>query len=383
MIDEKAWISVRGRHRHTGYDMKIAFLNDTVSWYHWGCTGTSMGIRSQLEEFDCDVTFIPVHSTYGFKPVPRSLTDFDDLEFFRQTIHSNGPVFDQLASADLVMVNGEGTIHHLTQPSVILLYIAYVTRKYLNKPVQIINHSPYPVANPQLQELTNHIYAGVYKTLDFAGIREHISQSHMGKLGIQSTLTFDCLPLSLEEEGLLLPKHEKENYIVISNSVSFPRERVEDLVGVLKALSKTGLEPVILTGAKSHPALDEQNFLAWLDEYRNELSWRIVSPDNLVAWYRYIAGARLLISGRFHHSIAAYFQNTPFVLMASNTPKNVALSETLMTDKPIDYSDEKFAESLLGSALEKLDTAYSSDQDLVFNLIERAKLNFSKARKLL
>lgn len=339
-----------------------------------------MGIRSQLNELDCKVDYIPIRLTYGFKPVPTSLADFDDPDFFKKTVHFNQFIFDQIASAGLVIINGEGTIHHLTQPSVILLYLAYASRKYLNKPVQIINHSPYPLATSQQQDLTNHVYAGVYHTLDFVGIREHISQTYMNNLGIHSTLTFDCLPLSLDEEGLLIPDHEKENYIVLANSVSFPKERVADLVDTLEILSRMGLEIIILTGAKSDPALDEQSFLTWLSQYRKSSSWKIVTPDNLLAWYKCIANARLLISGRFHHSIAAYFQNTPFVLMASNTPKNIALTETLMIDKPVEYSNKRFTEFLLKSARKYLDKTFTSNQDLVFGLIERAKLNFSKIK---
>ncbi len=94
-----------------------------------------MGIRGQLNRINCEVVFSPIQSTYGFNPIPTSPTDFDSLVFFKQMARSNEALLNQLAAADLVIINGEGTIHHLTRPSVILLYIAYVTRKYINKPV--------------------------------------------------------------------------------------------------------------------------------------------------------------------------------------------------------------------------------------------------------
>ena len=68
--------------------------------------------------------------------------------------------------------------------------------------------------------------------------------------------------------------------------------------------------------------------------------------------------------------------------MASNTPKNTALTETFMNENPIGYSDEMFSESLLKLVRKNLDRRFSSDQDLVSKLLKRARLNFSKVEAL-
>ena len=47
------------------------------------------------------------------------------------------------------------------------------------------------------------------------------------------------------------------------------------------------------------------------------------------AWLSAIPSARLLVSGRFHYSIAAAWLGTPFIALDSNTPKMDGLMQTL------------------------------------------------------
>ena len=63
-----------------------------------------------------------------------------------------------------------------TSKVISLLYIAYVSKRFLRKNVQIINHSSSPISDRKNSKLVNTIYKGVYKTMDFIAIREHISQ---------------------------------------------------------------------------------------------------------------------------------------------------------------------------------------------------------------
>jgi polysaccharide pyruvyl transferase WcaK-like protein len=46
-------------------------------------------------------------------------------------------------------------------------------------------------------------------------------------------------------------------------------------------------------------------------------------------WLSAIASARLLVSGRFHYSIAAAWLGTPFLALDSNTPKMAGLMQVL------------------------------------------------------
>ena len=32
--------------------MKVLIINDTTDWYHFGCTGTSLALKSEIEKLD-------------------------------------------------------------------------------------------------------------------------------------------------------------------------------------------------------------------------------------------------------------------------------------------------------------------------------------------
>ena len=82
-----------------------------------------------------------------------------------------------LQNHDIIIINGEGTIHDNRKAAIILLYIAYIAKINLHKYVEILNHSVYPKdnlsINNELLILTENdqdtlrIYELVYKTIDF------------------------------------------------------------------------------------------------------------------------------------------------------------------------------------------------------------------------
>ncbi len=61
----------------------IVLLNDTYSWYNWGCTGTSMAIRNMIRATGVSLTCVPIKYTYTLKNGPESLADFDSPEGVR------------------------------------------------------------------------------------------------------------------------------------------------------------------------------------------------------------------------------------------------------------------------------------------------------------
>src|SRR5277367_3574698 len=123
---------------------RIAFFNDTSEWYHWGCTGTSVAIKEALAARGHSVFSVPISLLYECGPLPKSMEDFDSPEFFRQFFKANMLVAAAVLHNDVVLINGEGSLHGLSRISVALLYIAYASKKFCHKNVQIINHSCYP-----------------------------------------------------------------------------------------------------------------------------------------------------------------------------------------------------------------------------------------------
>ena len=82
------------------------------------------------------------------------------------------------------------------------------------------------------------------------------------------------------------------------------------------------------------------------------------------------------MSGRFHHSIAAAYLGTPFVLCASNTPKNNALLEELGLSKPLSYDEPELGAAMIDRSERVIDTTMVDDERLAA-LAARSELNFT------
>ena len=91
---------------------KVVLLNDTYAWYHWGCTATSSAIRKRIRQLGFQLISVPINSSYGFRSLPTRIDQFDDFTFFQQACLENQELFGTISEADVVVINGEGTMHH-------------------------------------------------------------------------------------------------------------------------------------------------------------------------------------------------------------------------------------------------------------------------------
>ena len=357
--------------------MKTIILNDTYNWYHWGCNATSKVISNELKKRGCDLTYIPINVTYSFLSPPQSINHFDDEVFFKNAVKDNTNLFEKIFNNELIIVNGEGTLHRLSRQVISLLYIAYVSKKFLRKNVQIINHSSYPIASKENSKLVETIYKGVYNTMDFIAIREHISQQLLSNIGIKSTLSFDCLPYAAFqfeknfEDSIL----SKRKYILLSGGVNLPRDKIKELDKTLLELNEDGYETLFLTGAPNFPANDEKKFIEEIFKSNLRSKIEIIKCQTLFEWFDFIKHAKLIVSGRFHHSIASVCFNTPQVIFESNTPKNTALSETFGLINPVFYNDKNFNQKVNYRIKTELSKQISPDYKIE-SIYERIDNNF-------
>ncbi len=361
-------------------DRKIAFLNDTTDWYHWGCTATSEAIRKRIIQNGYKSLNVPINFTYSFQCIPQTSEDFDSPEFFNNASKTHNDLFQAINSCDQVVINGEGSIHHLSKVSLSLLYMAYASKKFLNKPVHIINHSPYPenMREPQ-DNFAFQLYKAVYNQLDYIAIREHISHKLMTSYGINASLSFDCLPITVTED-YKPEKLDAEKNIVVSGSVSFSKDRIADLGKLVQHFHQQGYKIKVLHGAKAFPAQDDLIFIQELQKLDFK-SYEVIDAKSLTEWLDCINSANVFISGRFHHSLAAIYLETPCVMMESNTLKNVALAETFNLPEPIKFDSENFFEELLDRT-EKALNSEPVDIALRTSLLQRSEVNFAKIKEL-
>lgn len=352
---------------------KVLLLNDTSDWYHWGCTGTSQAIKEEILNRGYDLKSIPINYLATNACQPKYAADYQCEDFYNKACQENQELFAKISDSDIVVINGEGTIHHNNKAVNRLFYLSYIASTRLNKRVQIINHSSYPeVAREPKFIPIFQLYKIIYSTLDYVAIREHISHRLLSLMKIDCELSFDCLPLSIKKLAPEINKNKKD-LILIAGSVSLTHQGVEELSKFIKQLNADSVKVGVLTGASDNMAKDDEAFLETLGKYNCE--WENIKTNTLVEWCDAISTASILISGRFHHTIAAAFLNTPFILFNSNTLKNAALCETFKVQGPYSFDEPGLCDMLL----KKIDNMQAHDviePEILNQLIVRANNNF-------
>ncbi|HYE03072.1 MAG TPA: polysaccharide pyruvyl transferase family protein, partial [Phycisphaerales bacterium] len=312
---------------------RVVLLNDTSMIYHWGCTGTSTAVRQTITALGHELETVPLGAVPETS-APRTWRDFGSPAFLAGLQRRHPDVLGALERAEVVVINGEGTMHGLWWQPLVLLYLAYAARKHLGKPVQIINHSWFPQDTAALSDAGAYaLYLRVYRELDFVAVRDRLSHALARACGLEPVRSFDCLPLAVARHWRRAANDRDgtgaggsgagPGPVVVSGSVSWGDWLAGPLEQLVRRLTAAGTPVTVLTGARTSPAPEDAALAARLRGAGAEL----VEAGSLDRWLDAIAAGAALVSGRFHHSIAAACVGTPFVPLASNTPKMRALRE--------------------------------------------------------
>lgn len=353
---------------------KAVLLNFTADVYHWGCYGTSMEILHTLLESGYYVDPISVFATHHLNPTPANSDQFSDPRFFDSFAKQNPAVFFALDAADLVVINGEGTLHRISKGSVNLLYMAMAVKRFLKKPVHLINHSCFPNGDLTLPEEKSLVYSMVLPQLDYVVPREIFSHELLKASSVPNTLGFDCLPRFINRHGLA-SSHQPGNYVLLSGGIALSPESVESIANLANQLYTKGISVRFLVGAKSRPAPDDVKRFKALSELAPHIE--LVTAPTMEEWLSQIRHAAILISGRFHHTIAALTIGTPYVVFGSNTPKVEAILKTLSEPDSVLLQDNFDMEGLLSriaSCLENKESNISTQR--VDRMLELGGKNF-------
>jgi polysaccharide pyruvyl transferase WcaK-like protein len=323
-------------------------VNDTRAWYHFGCSCTSLALHAELRKRWTQVRSLPIHVLNAIVEVPRTFDDFDDAEFFARFAAAYPSVVAEIEQADIVVVNGEGTLHNVGPQALALLYVIYAAKTRLGKRVHLVNHSCFPDDTDRAGEgPAFDLYAKVYRTLDFVAVRETSSASLLGALGIAVTQSFDCLPLFVAA-NFARRSHAENRTVVIAGSVAWGGADVLPALGALvRGVARDGYAPRVLVGAAAHLAHDDVLFVEGLRREAGD-AFGVRYATSELEWLDALSDARLVVSGRFHHSIAAAFVGTPFLVMESNTPKITAVVRMLENDAFVSVAEPDLAAALEG-----------------------------------
>ena len=345
---------------------KVLLINDTTKWYHFGCTATSKALKLAIEATGASLQTISITETYKIVGAPTTKSGFLDKANFQSFVLVNRELMEAIRDNDILVINGEGTLHGLRQAPLSLLYVAFAAKKFLGKNVEIINHSVYPQDDLNLDkpEITE-IYKLVYEHIDYSAIREPVSLELMQRLGVPGVQSFDCMPFYIREQYKFHGEKDQKTLLVAGsaawlhlNIASSDRGNIEEFeeglsgfIQYLDQMSSQGYRIEFLYGAAEYPAKDDREFIAFL-EPRLKTPWNVIEAKSLDEWLGHIERASLLVSGRFHHTIAAACLGTNFIILNSNTPKVEGMARVLECGEVLNYRDPNIAEKLLEKTAE-------------------------------
>ncbi len=306
---------------------RAILANDTSYWYHWGCTCTSLALHEGLRAAGYAVEGVAITTVNALTGLPTSVEEFDSEQVFNGFCAAHPALIGQLRRGDIVVVNGEGSLHGLGQTALALLYLIYVSWHWLGKRTQVVNHSAYPAAvESPAAAVANALYQKVYAGLDRVVVREPASAAVLASLGIEVEEGFDSLPLFANAH---MPTAERDDKrIVLAGTVALTEEYLTLVCGLAEHVLARGYDVDVLVGANAYLAGDDIAFVNALHR-RLKGRYRLVAAASEGEWLQCIGSATLLISGRFHHTIAAAWLGTPFLVSASNTSKIAGLLERL------------------------------------------------------
>jgi len=191
--------------------MKILFVSDTSRHKNWGCKATTSALRSFIDESSHEISdtiyindiekidpqlraphpvtiarsflrlgkytangilnteinrnrvIIP---TEWFDSIPTTASEFRPMaeEFLKED--SYHPLVSKIQNSEVVLINGEGSIHGCNRQARCLLFIAFLATK-MNKPTYIVNHT-LETSDP----VTRNMVKVVYPKLNKAVFRE-------------------------------------------------------------------------------------------------------------------------------------------------------------------------------------------------------------------
>lgn len=353
-----------------GNSGQALLLNDTSGSYHWGCYGTSMMIYNELISAGYSIRSFDVETThYGLPNPPETASNLKFLEFASQMKELNPFLHRQIERADLVVINGEGTIHGFWSGTRKLLSLIRILRLVYHKRVHLINHSCFP-SGLQTETFPERevFYQECLKDLERVVVRDSLSKDVYKRLGINCDQGFDCLPLY--DARFVSPKIDGQSVVIGAASHWQEATAIRVASEINKHLGSSSSIRFLAGGFKSEPPEDLSHYLAMKSVIPNLQLYRPATFDD---WMTAFRSAQILISGRFHHYIAALAAKTPSVIFGGNSPKSDAVATMFSHPLAINENTDAWQTTLA----ERIRNPVKTDDKQVKQILELAKVNFS------
>lgn len=299
---------------------KALLLNYTGFEANHGCMATSGSLQGIIKKSwpGAAVRLEPI----GFEPpgtfIPADPSRLD--EFLPEFMASERKWFRSFDWADVIILNGEGSMHEYSDPNLNQCFLArliqlYAGKKVYKKRVMVVN---------QTMEFTEN-YDGIVKKclegLDLVSVREPRSYERLSNIGLGNMrLSADAAFLvkgvdDARGEEILDRKALSRGFVCVflSETISGCRpEKTADLILGLEARFKKD----VLLAATTRVDLDHVQRVSRMIKVRT-LGLE-VSPGELVSVLKH---SSVVLSGRYHCCIFAFLAGAPLVPFASNSYK--------------------------------------------------------------
>jgi len=304
---------------------KAVFVSDTSEWCHWGCNGTSNGMLGLIRAGYHLVGLISLE-------VITSL-DIAENVVGEKLVTKDVDYNAMLNECDVVICNGEGTPHGSgILPKKLFALLNYAKHE-LNKQIIIANQSVYPddyqIVN---QGDSFERYKNSLTKYDYVAGREGYTIKQLQAMDVKAVQSFDCLPLFLRDGLGYTPSSPKNGPVLISGSSTWSEDIVEPIANVIKKLKQDRLDVLFIDGAKASATAKEKLFYIALKKYIPDLQYQFTS--SLHEWIKLFDQSHAVLTGRYHHMIAAYATRTPLMVFDGITLRIPATCELLHLPVP-------------------------------------------------
>ncbi|MGO3421743.1 MAG: polysaccharide pyruvyl transferase family protein [Pseudoalteromonas distincta] len=306
---------------------KVFIINDTRSELHHGCSRVMNNLDYLIKKYSGNVV--------GTSPVGL---DWRKSELIKQ----------KMINSDIVIVNGEGSIHHNSSAGIPLLEVASFCKLYGVRAILV---------NCLYQDMDN-VASSLLNDFDFISVRDSFSQKQLSAIGVESKLLPD---LTFYSSLIELPKRKRKGWMF---TCSVNIEKSVALYKLSKKFTNSYYEPVVFgkgdweknVNISFWEKLSKFSFLNLLVKIKNRLRAKFSSrglPQFSKTflhseYHNRIAEAEFLVSGRFHSVCFAINSLTPFVAITSNSHKIEALihdfelSENRVVKSTKDIKEQEF-----------------------------------------
>ena len=321
--------------------MRLVVTNYTGDRGNWGCRATSHELVRFLRDTvpdlgDASITTVPlpaphefdrrVEAAYGRRlrkiygdpsPSPAAVRFVEALAKERF-----GRACDDLAGADAVVFQGEGTVGPPSMfRSLRLFALPFLAVHRYRKPVLSMNQSLY-ATDAQDAALIRSIFAA----FRMVAVREAASYGFARRIGIDHAVLCPDFAFRQLRASSPEPPDDACGYFCVSGSAA--RDYIDPAMLrriVRRTTEVHGLRPVFL----SSRAKDTRELGAMLDGLPGARIMASTDLPDAAQLAGILANARFVIGGRYHTAIAALTQGTPAVLLPGNTHKNEGLAAML------------------------------------------------------